>query len=156
MFGFEVLSGPADIGSLILQIDNPDLLPYAIRMGENVTVRITMATQTIIAQHGVFLSLDCSSILFDLEPGVSPPNITWRRRLLSGIRQLSLAVFTSTLDWTVDWALHGFNMGDKGVCKAHKTSHDTNAVISHYFENALLFFFWRGVKMNLHPHTPTR
>jgi hypothetical protein len=69
--------GPA-ADALNLALNNTDLLSIAARAGENVTARITRESQTVIAQHGAYLSLDCSSILpTRSDPTEALPVVTW-------------------------------------------------------------------------------
>lgn len=77
--GFEVKHGPA-ARELDLRVDNTELLDCAALTGENRTAEITRESQLVISQHGVFLSLDCSSLLPAPSPGRPPPTVMWTRQ----------------------------------------------------------------------------
>ena len=78
--GFEVQFGPA-AEALDLAQNNPDLLAFAALTGENVSVTITRKRQTVISQDGVYLYLDCSAVLHDLEEE-DLPTVSWNRECI--------------------------------------------------------------------------
>lgn len=78
---FEVLTG-ALANRVVLEIDNAELLQYAVLTGQNVTAEVLETTQLVVAQHGVYLTLDCGSLFRDtVPPGSSPTLVTWTRQL---------------------------------------------------------------------------
>lgn len=86
VYGFTVKHGPA-ARELDLRINNTGLLACAALAGDNVTAEITRESQLVIAQHGAFLGLDCSSLLPEPRPGEPLPMVTWMRRSSPGETQ---------------------------------------------------------------------
>lgn len=83
VYPFKVLT-PDEARQLRLAIDNIELLSNAARIGDNITVDVGRASQTVISQDRVYLSFDCSSLLLETIPvGEMPPPIMWARKIPS-------------------------------------------------------------------------
>ena len=70
---------PTEAAELDLVPDNPELLQYAAKMGNNETVDVRRLAQIVISQHGVNLTFNCSLIL-PMNPSPQTEIMWWRKR----------------------------------------------------------------------------